>query len=154
VPYKTTEMARRMHARSPRKTAPARESGFTLVELLVVILIIGMLAAIAIPVFLNQRRKAVDATIKSDLRTVAIGLETVKVDKSSYPTLASDLSGDVKVSPGTSVAVYRTPDTYCLVGTRAAGVQPTHAWVYDSTAGGLQDSTVTTCAGASTSTLP
>ena len=57
-----------------------RDRGFTLIELLVVVIIVGVLAAIAIPVFLNQRRKGVDASLKSDLRTVAGLVETWMVD--------------------------------------------------------------------------
>ena len=52
--------------------------------MLVVIIIIGILGAIAIPVFLNQRRKAVDASLKSDLKTVALAMETFFADKQAY----------------------------------------------------------------------
>lgn len=53
----------------------AKESGFTLIELLVVILIIGLLAAIAIPIFMNQRKSAVEASMKSDIKNAATTME-------------------------------------------------------------------------------
>lgn len=48
-----------------------REEGFTILELLVVILVIGILTAVAIPVFNTQRKKAADATVRSDIMSVA-----------------------------------------------------------------------------------
>ena len=71
------------------------ESGFTLIELLVVILIIGILSAIAIPAFLNQRKAAVDATVQSDVRSIVMQVETLRVKMPSARYLISNQTGNV-----------------------------------------------------------
>jgi type IV pilus assembly protein PilA len=67
-----------------RKRIDEKEEGFTLIELLVVIIIIGILAAIAIPVFLSQKTKGYEASMKSDLRTVAQDIESQNTDVQDY----------------------------------------------------------------------
>ena len=56
------------------------EGGFTLVELLVVLLILGVLVAIAVPAFFSQRDKARDAEAKLQVRTVQTAIETYATD--------------------------------------------------------------------------
>jgi type IV pilus assembly protein PilA len=61
-----------------------RDEGFTLVETLVVMLILGLLAAIAIPSFFNQRDKARDADAKTAARTAETAAETIATDNNHY----------------------------------------------------------------------
>lgn len=84
------------------------ESGFTLVELLVVMLILGLLAAIAIPAFFNQRDKARDADAKSAARTAQTAIETYATDNNgSYEnaTAAALIAIEPTLTDATSLGV-------------------------------------------------
>jgi prepilin-type N-terminal cleavage/methylation domain-containing protein len=87
-----------------KRTFPKKcEDGFTLIELLVVILIIGVLAAIAVPVFLNQRKVAQEGALKSDLKNAALEFEQYLVTNKKYPSKPEEVP--VKTSTGNHVEV-------------------------------------------------
>jgi type IV pilus assembly protein PilA len=70
-----------------------REGGFTLIELLVVVVIIGILIAIAIPLYLNYQKGAHNKAAQSDLRAMVSTLEQCYTDNSNtYPSAASQAS--------------------------------------------------------------
>ena len=80
--------------------------GFTLIELLIVVVIIGILAAIAIPKFNETKRKAHVAAMKSDLKQMAVRAEAYFADNNTYSGMVvSAFSG----SPGTILTLIGSP---------------------------------------------
>lgn len=92
-----------------------KESGFTLIEILVVVLIIGILAAVAIPVFLNQRKVANDAAAVSEAHNIAQAMETYITNnpKATYFP-AADIRAMVKQTPNVGALISGTPNDYCV----------------------------------------
>lgn len=76
--------------------------GFALIELLIVVAIIAVLAAIAVPNFQEAQTRAQISAVKSDTRSLAVALESYFVDEAAYP-VPSDPNGD-SVSPELATA--------------------------------------------------
>jgi type IV pilus assembly protein PilA len=99
--------------------------GFTLIELLIVVVIIGLLAAIAIPKFANTKEKAVVASMKSDLRNLASAQESYWVENRTYynGVIPSGLL-QFQTSPGVTVTIVTGDDAGWSA--RATGVPLTN----------------------------
>ena len=101
------------------------QGGFSLIELLVVILIIGILAAIALPAFLGQRSKGQDADAKSAARNMVSAVESFYATNQTYANANSD--NDIKQSgvwgTGNGQASVTASDAtgYTIVGNSASG---------------------------------
>jgi prepilin-type N-terminal cleavage/methylation domain-containing protein len=92
------------------------ERGFTLVELLVVLLIIAILAAIGIATFANQSSKAHDTDAKSSLVTAQTTIESLRVDRGSYALITADdlREHEHALDSATGLDVTTTDDSYTI----------------------------------------
>ncbi len=129
------------------------EGGSTLVELLVVIIILGVLAAIVLPVFLSQRTKSYEAGLKTDLRTVANEVHSQNVSngdftKTTWKTAGTAAAANASISGpgqvvGDSTSVGLSPgDTITWIGAtqssfcvKAFNPKAASAWYYSPASG-------------------
>jgi len=114
-----------------------RKNGFTLVEILLVIAIVGLLAVIAIPQFITYRSSAVDAQLKSDLRNAAVAVESYFTKQSVYPASIAEVQGyGFQASDGVTLSLtIVTPNSYTITAAKSGGTQP--SFTFTSASGSI-----------------
>ncbi|HEY2850939.1 MAG TPA: prepilin-type N-terminal cleavage/methylation domain-containing protein [Gemmatimonadaceae bacterium] len=107
---------------------PQHKRGFTLIELLIVVVIIGILAAIAIPKFANTKEKAYVASMKSDLRNLVTAQEAYFSDSySTYAASTTNLGTNYQPSTGITVTISNATGTGWKATARSASTAKTCA---------------------------
>ena len=121
---------------SPTRDARSRrERGFTLVELMIVMAIIMILSAIAVPIFARQVQRAKEAVLREDLHTLRTAIDSYTVDKEKAPQGLDDLVQEgylktVPVDPMTSRSdtwMTSESDTLTDINETEGGIDDVHS---------------------------
>jgi type IV pilus assembly protein PilA len=107
----------------------SRDEGFTLIELMVVVMIIAVLIAIAIPSFLGFRKSAQDRSAQSEVRNVLLAEKAFWLDNGDYTETAADITSfepNARLNADPALGVYIdlnavSSDIVCVVRTSASG---------------------------------
>ena len=89
-----------------------RQRGFTLIEIMVVVVILGILAALVVPQVMSRPEQAKVTVAKGDIKGVAAALDMYKLDNGSYPSTQQGLDALVKKPSGSPQAKNWNPDGY------------------------------------------
>ncbi|MBW1912380.1 MAG: prepilin-type N-terminal cleavage/methylation domain-containing protein [Deltaproteobacteria bacterium] len=98
-------------------------NGFTLIEVMIVIAIIGILAAIAIPQFSAYRVRAFNSGSMSDIKTIAIAQEAYHIENQTYTDSLVSLSGTVGISrtDGVMISVSKSDTAFTVEAYHSSG---------------------------------
>jgi len=109
------------------------KSGFTLVEILIVVVILGILAAIVIPQFTDASTEAKEASLKSNLRSIRSQIQLYNIKENGYPATVAAMvtDGYLERIPDNPFTETNTVDT---TGTAGDGGG---AWEYAAATGGF-----------------
>jgi len=99
------------------------DTGFTLIELLIVVAIIGILAGIALPNFLEAQTRSKVSRVKSDLRTITVALEAYHTDNRIYPS-STLIPPFMRFNPLTTPTSYLTSVPLDVFRTNDPGYRP------------------------------